>query len=123
MIMEQDRFPTLRHATWVDVGLWLLRRRQRFRVEGRSMLPTLAPGKEVLIDPQAYGQQPPQLQDLVVAEHPQRPGFRLIKRVVAADTEGCCDLRGDNPESSTDSRQFGEVKRDGILGQVICHFP
>ena len=87
------------------------------------MLPTLEPGKEVLINPRAYAQQPPQGQDLVVAEHPQRPGFRLIKRVAAVDGEGACDLRGDNPEESTDSRQFGWVKQDSILGQVICHFP
>ncbi len=87
------------------------------------MLPTLEPRTEVLINPRAYVQQPPQVHDLVVAEHPQRPGFRLIKRVAAVDGEGHCDLRGDNPQESTDSRQLGWVKRDGILGQVICHFP
>lgn len=121
--MEQDQFPTLDHANWADVGLWLWRRRRRLRVEGRSMLPTLEPGQEVLINPRAYAQQPPQVQDVVVAEHPQRPGFRLIKRVVAVDGEGCCDLRGDNPAESTDSRQLGWLSRDRILGQVVCRFP
>lgn len=87
------------------------------------MLPTLEPGKEVLINPWAYSHKLPQVQDLVVAEHPQRPGFRLIKRVMAVDGDGCCDLRGDNPEESTDSRQFGWVKKASILGQAICHLP
>jgi nickel-type superoxide dismutase maturation protease len=87
------------------------------------MLPTLMPGEEVLINPRAYVQQAPKVQDLIIAEHPQQPGFRLVKRVAAVNGQGCCNLRGDNPEESTDSRQFGEVLQDGLLGQVICHFP
>jgi nickel-type superoxide dismutase maturation protease len=119
--MVKDRFPTLRHATWADVGLWLLRQRWRLQVQGKSMLPTLLPGREVLINPRAYTQQEPQVDDLVVAAHPQQPGFLIIKRVAAVG-EGAFDLRGDNPEASTDSRQFGWVSRDRILGQVVCRF-
>jgi nickel-type superoxide dismutase maturation protease len=85
------------------------------------MLPTLLPGREVLINPRAYTQQEPQVGDLVVAAHPQQPGLLIIKRVAAVG-EGALDLRGDNPEASTDSRQFGWVSRDRILGQVVCRF-
>ncbi|QQE66420.1 S26 family signal peptidase [Leptolyngbya sp. BL0902] len=113
---------TLRSSQWADVGLWILRRRQRFRITGDSMQPLLRPGEEVLIDPRAYRHHPPQLGDLVVAEHPQQPGFRLIKWVVAVEPQGCF-LQGINLAASTDSRSFGWVPPEGILGQVICRFP
>lgn len=112
----------LRPSRWMDVGLWLLRRRQRFRVTGDSMRPLLVPGEEVLIDPTAYHRRAPQPGDVVVAEHPQRPGFRLIKWVVAVEPQGCF-LQGVNLAASTDSRTFGWVSPHRILGQVVCRFP
>lgn len=114
--------PTLRASRLRDVGLWLLRRRQRFRVTGDSMRPLLSPGEEVLIDPTAYRHAPPQPGDLVVAHHPQQPRLRLIKWVVAVDDQGCF-LQGLNLTASTDSRSFGQVPLTDILGRVVCRFP
>ena len=112
----------LRPSHWMDVGLWLWRRRRRFRVTGDSMRPLLVPGEEVLIDPTAYRRRAPQPGDLVVAEHPQRPGFRLIKWVVAVEPQGCF-LQGIDRAASTDSRTFGWVSLHRILGQVVCRIP
>lgn len=86
------------------------------------MQPLLSPGEEVLIDPAAYRHRLPQPGETVVAEHPQRPGFCLIKWVVAVETQGCF-LQGVNLAASTDSRSFGWVPLEGILGRVICRFP
>ncbi len=122
---ESDRLPppsTLRSSRLGDVGLWLLRRRQRFRVTGDSMRPLLIPGEEVLINPTAYRQMVPQPGDLVVARHPHQPGLRLVKWVAAVKPQGCF-LQGVNLGASTDSRSFGWVPVDCILGQVICRFP
>ncbi|MGF1478117.1 MAG: nickel-type superoxide dismutase maturation protease [Cyanophyceae cyanobacterium] len=112
----------LRSSRAWDLLLWLLRRRQRFRITGMSMFPLLKPGDEVLLDPQAYRKQPPTINDLVVAQHPQQPQLRLIKRVVAVLEDGCY-LKGDNSLESTDSRSFGAVSCKQVLGRVTCRFP
>lgn len=112
----------LRHSRPADGVLWLLRRRRRFRIVGVSMLPLLEPGTEVLINPFAYGQRRPRSGDLIVAYHPGRSGLRLIKWVVYVGSEGCF-LQGLNDGASTDSREFGLVPWDRIVGQVMCRFP
>ncbi|HSM80147.1 MAG TPA: nickel-type superoxide dismutase maturation protease [Nodosilinea sp.] len=112
----------LRPSRPADVGLWLLRQRRRFRVVGESMLPLLEPGVEVLIDPTAYRRQRPLPGDLVVAYHPHQPGLRLIKWVVYVEAGGCF-LKGLNAAASTDSRDYGLVPHDKILGRVVCRFP
>lgn len=112
----------LRDASLQEYGLWLLRQRRRFRVSGPSMMPFLQPGEEVLIDPAAYRNSNPDLGDVVVAEHPKQPGLRLVKRVIAVLDTGDCLLIGDNPDASTDSRNFGAVSRKNILGKVISRF-
>ncbi|MEL6319502.1 MAG: nickel-type superoxide dismutase maturation protease, partial [Cyanobacteria bacterium J06626_14] len=101
---------------------WVMRKRRRFRVTGYSMAPLLKPGEEVLIDPLAYSAQSPEPGDIVVAEHPERPEFRLIKRVVAVLDSGDCILIGDNSSESTDSRNFGAVPPHKIMGRVTSRF-
>jgi nickel-type superoxide dismutase maturation protease len=105
----------------LEFGLWLLRRRYRLRVVGLSMVPSLYPGDEVLVDRQAYGLSLPAVGDLVVAAHPGQPGLRIVKRVVAASNE-TCTLLGDNPAASTDSRSFGDIPVHMILGKVTSLF-
>lgn len=102
--------------------LWLLRRRHRFRVSGNSMLPLLEPDQEVLIDPAAYRQVFPQPGDIVVVSHPHQPHKRLIKRVSAVLDNQRYFVVGDNPLESTDSRTFGPVSLEQILGQVTSRF-
>ncbi|MEM9542440.1 MAG: nickel-type superoxide dismutase maturation protease [Cyanobacteria bacterium P01_E01_bin.42] len=102
--------------------LWLLRKRRRFRVAGNSMLPLLQPGEEILIDLQAYRKNYPRAGDLVIALHPQKPDLKIVKRVAWITENGDCFLQGDNPRESTDSRIFGVVKRDYILGKVTSRF-
>lgn len=102
--------------------LWLVRRRQRFRVTGNSMLPLLQPGEEILINPNAYRQNAPQPGDIVIAYHPQQSTLRLVKRVVGTSDNGQYLLEGDNPLESTDSRFFGPVSAHQILGRVTSRF-
>ena len=112
----------LRPSRPADLVGWLGRQRRRFRIVGNSMVPLLLPGTEVLIDPRAYRHSPPQPGDLVVAYHPHQPGLRVIKWVVYVAPEGCF-LKGINTAASSDSREFGLVPCDRVLGQVICRFP
>jgi len=114
---------SLRHATLSDIAQWLLRRYRRVRVTGDSMLPLLAPGQEVLIDPGAFQRRSPAMDDLVIAEHPHQPGLRIIKRVEFVEADGRCYLKGENAIASSDSRQFGLVTPEQLQGKVICLFP
>ncbi len=116
-------YSPLRNTTLQDVVLWLARRYGRLQVTGDSMLPWLAPGTEVLVDRRAYMHALPQVGDIVVAYHPQKPELRIIKRVALVTPEGGCYLKGDNLVASSDSRQFGIVPLSLIQGRVICTFP
>ena len=86
------------------------------------MQPLLHAQDEVLIDPRAYRHRMPNPGDLVVAQHPQVTTLRLIKWVVYTDGNQCF-LKGLNPGASTDSREFGLVSQDQLVGQVLCRFP
>lgn len=121
--MPPEPFPLLPSSDPRQLLLWLLRRRRRFRITGNSMLPTLQPGQEVLMDPRAYESAPPQVGDVVVAQHPYRPQQKIVKRVCQTFADGRCLLEGDNPVQSTDSRIFGSVDKDLLLGKVVCRFP
>jgi hypothetical protein len=46
----------------------------------------------------------------------------LIKRVKVRLEDGRYRLEGDNPLESTDSRTFGPVTREFILGRVTSRF-
>ena len=106
-----------------DYWRWLCRRYRRFRVTGRSMLPTLPPGTEILYNRRAYRRRPPRQGDIVIAQHPHQPERLIIKRVEIVLPDGQIVLRGDNRAESSDSLAFGPVHPDLLLGQVVCTFP
>lgn len=88
------------------------------------MVPLLRPGDEVLVDPRAYSQEPPRPGDIVVARHPTQVDLKIIKRVIDVTGDGRFYLQGDNPDptESSDSRSFGPVSLDHILGRVTSRF-
>jgi inner membrane protease subunit 1 len=102
----------------VSAGVaWLVARWRPFRVEvqGNSMEPTLLPGDWAL----AVAPGRPRRGQVVVVEHPGRPGFEVVKRITAVPGDLRPDgeilgpdeywVEGDNLEASTDSRRFGAV--------------
>jgi nickel-type superoxide dismutase maturation protease len=86
------------------------------------MLPLLKPGDEVLVDPTAYRDSLPHVGDIIIARHPQRPGLKMIKRVDAIIRDELVVLKGDNSSESTDSRIFGPVTREYLVGRVTSRF-
>lgn len=102
--------------------LWFLRRRRCFRIKGRSMVPAFNPGDLVWVNPKAYQSITPDLGDIIVVKHPYGTGVYLIKRVKKVLENNSYYLIGDNPLESTDSRAFGTVAHDRILGQVTSRF-
>ncbi|MDJ0743616.1 MAG: nickel-type superoxide dismutase maturation protease [Xenococcaceae cyanobacterium MO_167.B27] len=113
---------SLKDATPKEIILWLLRKRRRLRVTGASMQPLLQPGEEILIDINAYKKASPQIGDIIVAFHPYRPKFPIVKRIVSIEKDGSLFLQGDNTLESTDSRSYGAIQLDQILGKVTSRF-
>jgi nickel-type superoxide dismutase maturation protease len=112
----------LKDSNLGELLLWLLRLRRRFRVTGASMAPLLEPGDEVLVNPRAFRRTRPFPGDVVVARHPYRTDVRLVKRVASVLESGYCLLEGDNRSESTDSRLFGPLPPERILGRVTSRF-
>ena len=85
------------------------------------MLPTLRAGEEVLLDRHAYDHAAPQVGDIVVAYHPEQPDLKIIKRVGEVLANGLF-LSSDNAGAGSDSRQFGVVGMDMVVGRVNGRF-
>jgi len=103
--------------SWKEIGLWTLGKRWRFHVTGNSMLPTLRAGEDVLVYPvpKAAAIFPG---EIIVCRHPYKPKVRMIKRVTEAFYDGSCYVLSDNASEGSDSRSFGVVDRELILGRV-----
>ena len=103
-----------------------------FRVEisGPSMSPALLPGDWALVV------KPGRLRrwDVVVVEHPRRPGLEMVKRIVGVPDELAPNgaildtdewwVEGDSPGESTDSRHFGPVRTEHVKATVrLIYWP
>lgn len=86
----------------------------KFTVSGNSMLPTLKEGQDVLSFNWAYLGKKPKVGDIVVIK---QDGKEMVKRVQKVDGRRIF-VEGDNKEESTDSRYFGPISRDQIVGKV-----
>jgi nickel-type superoxide dismutase maturation protease len=112
-------------STVVLLGWATLRwKPSRVKIEGGSMAPTLAPGDWALVV------TPPHFAngDVVVVEHPGRPGYEMVKRLKASPGDRIGDrtmgenehwVEGDLAAASTDSRQFGPVSRSELKAKVV----
>jgi nickel-type superoxide dismutase maturation protease len=81
-------------------------------VAGASMDPALRDGDWILARRTARIA----VGDVVVVEHPGRPGMLVVKRVAELRPDGYWVL-GDHAAASTDSRQFGAVPE--VLARVV----
>ena len=99
-----------------DFVLFLIGRRRRFVVSGNSMFPTLKSDESIFINPHHYKTNPILEGELVLVKHPNED-LLIVKRIAFTENESVF-LIGDNPKQSTDSRHFGSVSKDLILGKV-----
>ena len=98
----------------------------RVEIDGSSMRPALEPGDWAL----AISARSVRRGDVVVLEHPERPGFELVKRVVAVGGDAVLERRpifpgelwveGDDPSASADSRRFGPVRREDVRARLVA---
>jgi len=94
-------------VTKKHTGLPLLWR----RVKGEGMYPTLEKGQWVLVRP---GNKI-DVDDIVMFVH---GGAEKVKRVMGIEGDFIYVV-GDNPRYSTDSRQYGYVKLQAVVGRVV----
>jgi mitochondrial inner membrane protease subunit 1 len=95
--------------------LWPLR---RFRVEDTSMQPTLQPGDRLLV----LTWLAPRQGDVVVLREPDAHLSFAVKRVESTTPAGEVLVRGDNANVSRDSRHFGPLPRQLIVGRAVYRY-
>jgi nickel-type superoxide dismutase maturation protease len=95
--------------------LWPLR---RFRVEDTSMQPALQPGDRLLVLTWAA----PRRGDVVVLHDPDARSSFAIKRVESLTSQGQVVVRGDNINVSRDSRHYGPLPRNLVVGRAVYRY-
>ncbi len=114
----------LRRTAWAAlaslVAVVLVRPLRRVEVHGDSMRPTYRPGHRLLVVRRLPGRRP-RAGDVVVVRDPRVPGRVLVKRVEASTDHGVW-VRGDDHAHSTDSRHFGPVPPDRVVGTVVRRY-
>lgn len=82
------------------------------------MLPTLKPGQDVLVWSWFYS---PKVEDIVIVKSVKGKVKReIVKRIIKIEGKQVY-IEGDNKKESTDSKDFGPVKRSQIIGKVIWY--
>lgn len=85
----------------------------RIRIVGPSMEPALVNGDWWVVRRGADVRPG----DVALLVHPQRPDALVVKRIARREGAGWWVL-GDNAEASEDSRQFGVVPADHVVGRL-----
>ncbi|MEO6655209.1 MAG: nickel-type superoxide dismutase maturation protease [Pyrinomonadaceae bacterium] len=94
----------------------LPRRLLALKVVGNSMSPSITADDVILYDPVAVIE----VGDIVLTAHPFMQSVKIVKRVAKIGADSEVTLTGDNPAESTDSRTFGAVSVESIIGKVVC---
>lgn len=122
---------------------------QSLEIVGDSMYPTLENKEKILVEKITYKTRPPQKNEVIIFKSPQNERIFLIKRVVAAQgevidiskiskksvepadlgkikkyaktpvPEGYLAVMGDNFSESYDSREFGLVPTNNVVGKAF----
>ncbi len=88
----------------------------RFVVHGNSMAPALREGQDILSFNWAYLIKKPKAGDIVVIKV---NGKEMVKRIQSIFGQNIFVV-GDNTKESTDSREFGSITKDSLIGKVVC---
>lgn len=83
------------------------------------MEPTFKNGDKILATYFFYLFKSPQINDIVVFKDQENKIF--VKRIIDVKNNRYIVL-GDNKKDSLDSRNFGEIQRDQILGKLIYKY-
>ena len=93
----------------------------RFKIVDKSMEPEFKEGDFVVASSISYMFRKPKGGDIIILKHPENKKMILIKKIEQDLENGKYMVIGNNKELSTDSRKFGPVDREDIIGEVIVH--
>lgn len=124
-VWEFFKFALISLLIVIPIRLWIA---QPFIVSGNSMVPNFKNGDYLIIDEVSYKLSQPQRDDVIVFRYPKNPSQFFIKRIAGLPGETINGLTlakneyyvlGDNTISSSDSRYWGPVKSNLIIGRAI----
>ncbi|HEY4493756.1 MAG TPA: signal peptidase I [Candidatus Paceibacterota bacterium] len=101
---------------------------QPFIVNGASMSPTFESGDYLIVDELTFHFRDPKRGEVIIFKYPKDPSKYFIKRVIGlpgdtvdGETLGTTEyfVEGDNRDASSDSRVWGPVERDLVIGRPI----
>lgn len=84
------------------------------------MEPTYKPGDRLYVNSFVYVFLKPKIGDVAVIRDP-REGKLVLKRIMDIASSGYF-VKGDNEKESTDSRIFGLIKKENIIGKVLFRY-
>ncbi len=85
------------------------------------MSPLYLDGDELTIDTTSYQNNLPKVGDNVMLKHPFIKDYYMIKQIESVTADGRYFVVGINKKASTDSRSFGAISPDLIIGKVTNH--
>ena len=96
----------------------------RIAVAERSMEPAFRDGDWLVVWRGLCPARPPRVRpgQVVIAQHPDRDGFLLVKRAVRPEGGGWWLESDNHGVSAVDSRRFGPVRPDLIEGRVLLRY-
>jgi signal peptidase I len=100
----------------LPIRLWIA---QPFIVSGASMEPALESGDYLIIDEISYRFTEPKDGDVIVFRYPVDPSKYFIKRITNIPEKNEYFVEGDNKTASYDSRYWGNVPKENIIGRAI----
>jgi nickel-type superoxide dismutase maturation protease len=105
-------------STVATVLAWVRSHLLRMRVEGLSMVPVLGPGDRILV----LRTHSLSIGDIAVLKDPDAPERTVVKRVTGVEWNSL-RVEGDNLAASHDSRHFGAVPLEDVIGRVLwCYW-
>ncbi|MGI0140268.1 MAG: S26 family signal peptidase, partial [Thermoplasmata archaeon] len=97
---------------------WRRWRSRLYEVTDASMQPVLEPGDRILVDPREYRRRPPAVGEVIALVDPEDSRRRLVKVVARWAAQEGAFVIGVNVQASRDSRVFGRVPIDRLIGPV-----
>jgi signal peptidase I len=88
----------------------------RLKIIGHSMEPQIKNGETILVSKIPYWFKTPQINDIVAFKDSSEK--ILVKRIVKIENRRYF-VEGDNKRDSLDSRKFGDISKDKIIGEII----
>ena len=92
-----------------------------FKIEDSSMEPVLKAGDYIVVNKLAYAFSNPSKGDIIVMKHPKEKDRFLVKRIELVTKSKKLYVIGDNKNYSQDSRHFGPIVKNLIIGKLFLH--